>query len=338
MIAIDLFCGCGGTTDGLKKAGFNVVLAIDNCISAVNAYIMNHNTTKVICEDIRKISHSDIIDNIGNTTIHLLSGCPPCQGFSSIRRLNKKKNVKDDRNNLLNEYLRIINSLRPLTIMFENVPAVKNYSLFKQMIFSLKGMGYFLDYNVINMKDYGIPQRRKRLFVIGSLLGNINIANSFEAPMTVRNAISHLSGPSKSKDHIHRIIPKHTKRISKMISLIPKDGGSRKDLRRNYILDCHKKENVGFNDVYGRLKWDDFSTTITGGCLNPSKGRFLHPSYNRCISAREAALLQSFPENYKFPQDISKTELALMIGNALPPKFAFIQAEHIARHINALKL
>ena len=118
-----------------------------------------------------------------------------------------------------------------------------------------------------------------------------------------------------------------------MISLIPKNGGSRKDLPDKYLLACHKKKNIGFSDVYGRLSWDNVSSTITGGCLNPSKGRFLHPEENRCISAREAALLQTFPIDYQFPSDISKTDIALLIGNALPPEFTRIQARHIYQHI-----
>lgn len=91
---------------------------------------------------------------------------------------------------------------------------------------------------------------------------------------------------------------------------------------KKYVLNCHKKEGVGFNDIYGRLRWDDYSTTITGGCLNPSKGRFLHPEQDRVLTPREAALLQSFPADYKLPIDIPKQALALLIGNALPPKFS----------------
>jgi DNA (cytosine-5)-methyltransferase 1 len=115
--------------------------------------------------------------------------------------------------------------------------------------------------------------------------------------------------------------------------MTPKNGGSRKDLPKEFSLKCHEAENVGFNDVYGRLRWDDYSTTITGGCLNPSKGRFLHPEQDRNISAREAAMLQSFPEDYKFPLDIPKTNLALMIGNALPPKFSYYQSINIKNHL-----
>lgn len=108
-----------------------------------------------------------------------------------------------------------------------------------------------------------------------------------------------------------------------------------KTFHRKYTLDCHKDTAIGFNDVYGRLRWDTISTTITGGCLNPSKGRFLHPEQDRAITPREAALLQSFPEDYIFPVDVRKQSLALMIGNALPPAFSFTQSENIANHIAA---
>jgi len=128
-------------------------------------------------------------------------------------------------------------------------------------------------------------------------------------------------------------VSNHTPKIMEMIRITPHNGGSRKDLPQSYRLKCHQKENVGFNDVYGRLRWDDYSTTITGGCLNPSKGRFLHPEQDRVITPREAAMLQSFPENYKFPTDISKTALALLIGNALPPEFSFIQSSNIAQKL-----
>jgi DNA (cytosine-5)-methyltransferase 1 len=121
----------------------------------------------------------------------------------------------------------------------------------------------------------------------------------------------------------------------KRIKATPKDGGSRADIPE-FELDCHKDEKVGFRDVYGRLRWNDYSATITGGCLNPSKGRFLHPIRNRAITAREAALLQTFPQTYKFPKNISKTSIALLIGNALPPKFSYIQSANIMTHIKEM--
>jgi DNA (cytosine-5)-methyltransferase 1 len=116
--------------------------------------------------------------------------------------------------------------------------------------------------------------------------------------------------------------------IEKLIKAIPKDGGSRTDLGEEWQLECHKKSD-GFKDVYGRMAWDSLSPTITGGCVNPSKGRFLHPTENRAITLREAALLQTFPKNYRFPLSRGKFPAALLIGNALPPEF-------IRRHAEAL--
>ena len=145
--------------------------------------------------------------------------------------------------------------------------------------------------------------------------------------------IGSMESVEETQDPLHKIVAKHTEKIMEMIRRIPKNGGSRTDLPKRYILECHKRENVGFNDVYGRLKWDDYSSTITGGCLNPSKGRFLHPSEDRSISAREAALLQTFPKEYKFPEDATKTKISLMIGNALPPEFCRLQAKNILEHL-----
>ncbi len=160
----------------------------------------------------------------------------------------------------------------------------------------------------------------------------MDIAKPTGEKVTVRDVISHLESVSKTKDPIHKIVASHTPEVMKRIKATPKNGGSRMDVPE-FELDCHKGDKIGFKDVYGRLSWDDYSSTITGGCLNPSKGRFLHPRANRVISAREAALLQTFPETYKFPRGISKTSISLLIGNALPPKFSLIQSANILNHI-----
>jgi DNA (cytosine-5)-methyltransferase 1 len=331
--SIDLFAGCGGLTLGMEKAGFKTKIAVENNTSAVSAYKLNHKKTKVIQKDIREIDIAVIKKILNGKPLHLLAGCPPCQGFSSIRKLNRKKSAADKRNSLVMEYFRFVKELRPLTIMMENVPGLKDYFLFKNVVKELTKMGYNPKFEVVNVKDYGVPQSRKRLVMVGSLLGEIDIAPETNQKNTVRKAIGKLKPVSRSKDPIHKIHAVHEPRILEMIRLIPKNGGGRRDLPKEYILKCHEGENIGFNDVYGRLRWDDYSTTITGGCLNPSKGRFLHPVYNRSITAREAALLQTFPLSYKFPRNISKSDIALLIGNALPPKFSLIQSKNIKKHL-----
>lgn len=332
--SIDLFSGCGGQTEGLRQAGFITRVAVEIVSDAVLAFKLNHKETDVIAKDIRLIKAEEILEKLDGHPLHLLAGCPPCQGFSSIRRLNKKKNAKDDRNSLVLEYLRLVKELKPVTIMMENVPGLKKYKLFKAVVKELKILGYNPQVKIVNVKDYGVPQNRKRLIMVGSLVGKISIAKPTNQKVTVRDVIGDLELITESKDALHKILPNHTEQVMERIKLTPKNGGSRKDLPIEYKLKCHEGKNIGFNDVYGRLRWDDYSTTITGGCMNPSKGRFLHPEHDRCITAREAALLQSFPMEYKFPEDISKTALALLIGNALPPKFSFIQSMNIKKHLD----
>ena len=331
--AIDLFAGCGGLSEGLRQAGFRTIAACEIDPVAVATYRINHPDVHIFDDDIRRVDPLLIRNLLNGEPLHLLAGCPPCQGFSSLRRLNKKRSVRDGRNSLVGEYYRFIDELRPLTIMMENVPGLQNYFKFQNMLKKLKDIGYQFDTAVVNVANYGVPQRRKRLILVGSLLNEISIAPRINIKKTVAMCIGSMESVEETKDPLHKIVAKHTEKIMEMIRRIPKDGGSRTNLPKRYILECHKRENVGFNDVYGRLKWDDYSSTITGGCLNPSKGRFLHPSEDRSISAREAALLQTFPKEYKFPEDATKTQISLMIGNALPPEFCRLQAKNILEHL-----
>jgi len=334
LYSIDIFSGCGGLTEGMHKAGFNTKLAFEIDENASRAYLMNHPKTQVITKDIRSVSTEETLKFLDGKTIHLLAGCPPCQGFSAMRRLNRATPVEDERNSLIQDFVRFVIALRPYTIMMENVPALMEYDLFLKAVKRLRRIGYrWIDYKIVNVKDYGVPQNRKRLVLVGSRLGEIKVAPPIGKKQTVKKTISKLPLPQDSNDPLHKIFPVHTQKVMERILMTPKDGGGKKDLPKEFLLECHKKDNIGFNDVYGRLRWDDYSTTITGGCLNPSKGRFLHPEQDRCISAREAALLQSFPKNYKFPIDIPKCDLALLIGNALPPRFSYYQSKNIKAHL-----
>ncbi|HEX6982895.1 MAG TPA: DNA cytosine methyltransferase [Balneolaceae bacterium] len=330
----DLFAGCGGLSQGMHDAGFKTKVAIELKADAVKAYKLNHPNTEVIDRDIRKIKISEVKSKLNGQRIHLLAGCPPCQGFSSVRKLNRKASIRDNRNSLVKEYFKMVKGLKPYAIMMENVPGLADYYLFKRIRKKLDDLGYNTKVKIVNVKNYGVPQSRKRLVMVGSLLGDLNVAKGTGEKITVRQKIENLPTPEETEDPMQKIIAKHSERIMERIRLTPKNGGSWKDLPEEYFLDCHKKENVGFNDIYGRLRWDDHSTTITGGCLNPSKGRFLHPEQDRVITPREAALLQSFPEDYKFPTGIPKASLALLIGNALPPKFSYIQSKNIKEHLD----
>ncbi len=334
--AIDLFSGCGGLSLGMERAGFTVKAAVEIDRYAIEAYRLNHKGVHIIEKDIKDVSANEIEETLDGAPLHLLAGCPPCQGFSSVRRLNRTPAVHDDRNALIQEYFRLVKSLKPITIMMENVPGLKDYALFKDIVKWLEKIGYSVSVEVLNVKEFGVPQNRRRLIMLGSRIGKIDISKQANAgKVTVRDIIETLELPEDSNDPLHKIVPKHSEKIKKRIELTPKDGGSWNQLPDEYTLDCHKKDNVGFNDIYGRLRWDDCSSTITGGCLNPSKGRFLHPEQNRAITPREAALLQSFPEGYEFPTTIPKQALALLIGNALPPKFSQHHSKVIIDHLEA---
>jgi DNA (cytosine-5)-methyltransferase 1 len=268
--------------------------------------------------------------------LDLLAGCPPCQGFSSLRTRNGAVQNKDRRNSLVREMLRFAEAILPRAIMMENVPRLDGKKSFRDLTAGLRALGYEIRWDVKNMAAYGVPQRRKRLILVAGMKFEIDFAKEAKITKTVRAAIGDLMPVPCGRDRLHDIPESRTQAVEQRIKSIPKDGGSRADLPKSHQLRCHK-EFDGFNDIYGRMAWDDVSPTITSGCFNPSKGRFLHPRYNRAITLREAAVLQSFPRRYRFPADKGKQTLALMIGNALPPEFIRRQALTIARALKKQK-
>lgn len=331
FVAVDLFSGCGGLTHGLKRAGFEVVGAVDIDSSSVKTYKANHPEVEVWQRDVRKLKVSSIKRKLKlrKGALDLLAGCPPCQGFSTMRTLNGTRSVKDPRNDLLMEFLRFVEKLRPKAVMMENVPGLAADRRFKRFLKRMDALGYRGGHRILNAADYGVPQRRRRLIYVAGSQFPADFARPSKKKRTVRGAIGGLRPAGRSGDSVHDIPEKRSDRVLKLIKKIPKNGGSRTDLRDKDQLKCHKKCN-GFRDVYGRMAWDEPAPTITSGCFNPSKGRFLHPVRNRAITLREAALLQGFPKRYKFPIVHNKEVTALMIGNALPPEF-------IRRHASAIK-
>lgn len=324
--AIDLFAGCGGLSCGLEEAGFNVIASVEINGDAARAYRLNHKSTRVYEQDIRSVTGDQLKKDLGIQSLDLLAGCPPCQGFSSIRRRNKRMPRHDERNHLILEFLRLIEELNPRTVLLENVPSIERYYLMGEFKKRLRALGYEFDCGVLNACDYLVPQRRKRFVLLASRVGRPVLPLPQDIRVSVRDAIGMLESPASTEDPMHMLHSHHGDRILEMISRVPRDGGSRSDLPSEFTLKCHEKNNVGFSDVYGRMAWDDVAPTITGGCQSPSKGRFLHPIENRSISIREAMLLQTFPGDYFLPTDVPRAALALMIGNALPPRFGKMQA------------
>lgn len=329
--AIDLFSGCGGLTVGLKRAGFRVLGAVDIDPLSVQTYKANHCDVTLWEKDIREIDPQELLETLGlkKGRLDLLAGCPPCQGFSTMRTLNGSVRVNDPRNDLLLEFERFVIALSPRVVMLENVPGLADDKRFEIFRRNLKKLGYRGEYRILNAANYGVPQRRRRLIYLAGMGMNIPFADKIKRKKTVKEIIGGLPKAGQSGDPVHDMSENRTTKVLEIIRLIPKDGGSRRDLPDECQLECHKRCN-GFKDVYGRMAWKDVAPTITSGCFNPSKGRFLHPEENRAITMREAALLQGFPLRYKFPTN-SKSAIALMIGNALPPPFIHKHASEIRK-------
>jgi len=321
--AIDLFSGCGGLTRGLVDGGYRVLAAVEIDKKACETYRANHKNVELLSEDIRQVSAAKLMRCAGlkKGELDLLAGCPPCQGFSTLRARNGQTAAADPRNDLVDEFARLALALRPKMIMMENVPALAKYEKFLDFVERLSAGGYQVISKVLDVSDFGVPQRRKRLILSASRVGQPRLATESVTRTTVREAIGGLPPAGESGDLLHDIPTKYrSARVQAIIEAIPKNGGSRHSLPDPMKLKCHGKTS-GFNDVYGRMRWDDMSPTITSGCSNPSKGRFIHPDEDRPITLREAAILQSFPTNYRFVTSHGKESIALMIGNALPPKF-----------------
>lgn len=330
-LAVDLFCGAGGLTVGLRAAGFEVLGAVELAQLACTAYRANHPDVHLWESDVRNLTGPMILKQLGleRGELDLLAACPPCQGFSSMRTRNGQRWNKDPRNGLIDDVLRLIRSVRPKTVMLENVPALAKGRRFGAFRRGLAASGYLVRWDILNTVDFGVPQRRRRLVLLASRLGTPDFAMPTERRATVRSVIGHLPSPRASRDPLHNYPVTRSEKVREIIRRIPRDGGSRSALGDDQ-LKCHSKIE-GFRDVYGRMAWDKPSPTITGGCINPSKGRFVHPTAHRAITLREAALLQTFPAKYRFPvKEGGKYPVALLIGNALPPEF-------IRRHALALK-
>ena len=291
-------------------------------LRACSAYSLNHPAVHLWRNDIRDVSIAEIMRQTGLKfgQLDLLGGCPPCQGFSALRTYNGSRKIQDEQNDLIFSFQRLVTGLGPKHVMLENVPALLDDWRFEAFRQTLELMGYDVKAKILDVAEYAVPQRRRRLVMLASRVKKVDFAPASKKRKTVRDAIGCLPVAGDSGDALHDMPENRAEHVKKMIAAVPKDGGSRRSLPAHMQLECHK-ESDGFWDVYGRMAWDAPSPTITTGCFNPSKGRFLHPAADRAITMREAAMLQSFPRHYRFPIEYGKIRLATMIGNALPPEF-----------------
>lgn len=341
LTVIDLFCGVGGLSCGFVQEDFKILAGIDNDISCKYAFEKNNNS-KFIAKDIRNVTGVEINELFENN-IKILVGCAPCQPFSSYSFRYKEKD--QNKWGLLYEFIRIIKETKPAIVSMENVPQLLHFKkapVFDDFCQQLKKIGYFISYQVVYCPDYGIPQARKRLVLLASLFGEINLidrTHDCKNYITVRDTISNLpklqAGEADTKDALHKA------RVLKSINLkrikATKEGGTWADWPENLKLKCHlRSSGKTYKSVYGRMKWDQPAPTMTTHCTGFGNGRFGHPEQDRAITLREAALFQSFPINYCFfenEKSINTAKISRHIGNAVPPKLGSIIAKSIKLHL-----
>ncbi len=313
-----------------------MLAAVDNDRLAVETYRMNHPEVKLLETDIHDLTVTRLKRRLRlrRGALDLLAGCPPCQGFSTLRNLNGKRHVRDGSKDLIFQFMRFVRGLLPQAVMLENVPRLYKDRRLREVRRELEDLGYSVVCRVLDAAEYAVPQRRRRMILIALRWAEAEFAPRARCRRYVRDAIAGLS-KRKVRDLLHDTRQNRTERIQQLLRRIPRNGGSRRSLGAAQQLRCHKKCD-GFKDVYGRMAWGAFAPTLTSGCINPSKGRFIHPTCNRAITLREASLLQTFPKRYRFSLSRGKYAVARMIGNALPPEFIRRHATQIIESLRGL--
>ncbi len=344
---VDLFCGIGGLSYGLKCQGMKILAGYDLDRTCKYAYETNTGG-HFYYRDIKTISGDEIkrLYSKKKNVIRVLAGCAPCQPFSSYAFKNKDKDEK--KYDLLYEFGRLIEDVQPDIVTMENVTQIVNFKLkpvLQDFVDKLHSLDYKVDVRKVYCPDYGIPQTRKRLVLIASKFGNIELippTHNKDNYVTVRDVIGTLppieAGKGFCADALHRCRSLSVINLRRLQAT--PYGGSWRDWPVDLMLECHKKDSgKSFGSVYGRMVWDEPAPTMTTLCTGIGNGRFGHPEQNRAISAREAALFQTFPMTYKFfpnEQEVSLTKASRYIGNAVPPRLGEIIAESIQLHINSL--
>jgi DNA (cytosine-5)-methyltransferase 1 len=324
-LVLELFAGCGGLALGFKRAGFRTALCNEWDASACDSIRKNVTTRVAQCaiQEIDRFPSADVV-----------AGGPPCQGFSNLG----ERVPNDPRNQLWRHYVRAVLDARPKVFVLENVPPLLASQEYVELVGMLGREGYVIEGRVLNSADYGVPQTRKRAIVIGVLNGapsfptqthvdprRRNLLTAELKPwVTVRDAIGDLPlEPNEKNWHIGR---NPTEMSLRRYRCVP-PGGNRWDLPPDLTPECWKRKTKGGTDLFGRLWWDRPSVTIRCEFYKPEKGRYLHPVAHRPITHREAARLQSFPDDFDFQG--KRIDVGVQIGNAVPP----VLAEAIARHV-----
>jgi DNA (cytosine-5)-methyltransferase 1 len=348
---IDLFCGVGGLTHGLLDKGFNVSAGIDLDKSCEYAFVQNNKGAKFYPYDVSELSVEQLENLFPKDKKKILVGCAPCQPFSLYNK--KRKNISDIIENqddnkwkLLDAFADLIIATQPEVISMENVMSLRifdNGSVLQNFRDKLEKNDYKVSVFDVNVQDYGIPQRRKRLVLFGTKhktkIKLIDPTHSKGNYVTVKQALKGIpkleNGGTNPKDKLHhcRLLGDLNLRRIKAT----REGGFWREWSEDLQLACHKKEGgKSFRSVYGRMSWEDVAPTMTTYCIGLGNGRFGHPEEDRAISLREAAIFQDFPRNYDFIDpnvQFSASALARQIGNAVPVGLGRVIGESIKKHL-----
>lgn len=340
MIAVDFFCGAGGLTRGLLNAGIDVVLGVDIDEGCQETYELNNRPAHFLHADLNTLSVREVtnfVDGVDRDNL-LLAGCAPCQPFAQLNRATTRDNTA----RLLGQFSRFIEALEPGQVFIENVPGlvkVPGYSSYKRFCNLLERLGYSYCEGVLDAKRYGVPQTRRRFVLIAVKDTQATLPAPTHGPgrlpyLKVEEAIR--GYPPIAAGEIDPTIPNHrAARLSPLnltrLQHTPHDGGDRRQWPENLWLECHRGK-TGYEDVYGRMYWQQPAPTLTGRCHSISNGRYGHPEQDRAISLREAAKLQSFDDTYIF-YGTKLTHMARQIGNAVPVRLA----EAVGHHILSLR-
>ena len=337
---IDLFCGAGGLTYGFAREGLRVNAGIDLDPACCYPFSSNNDST-FIERDVSEVDVYEMMEYFSPNTIWVLAGCAPCQPFSTYSQRYDTKT--DHKWGLLYEFERIAEGVMPDIVTMENVPTIKRHKVFNDFVKALKGLGYKVWHDVVDCAAYGVPQSRKRMVLLASLHGTINLIEPIRNESkykTVRQAIGRLraigAGESDTKDKMHVASTLSAKNMVRIRASKP--GGTWRDWPRHLVADCHRVDSGRtYPSVYGRMEWDRPAPTITTQCYGFGNGRFGHPEQNRAISLREAAILQGFPKSYKLVpprEDVHFKLVGRLIGNAVPVHLGRAIAKSIVRHID----
>jgi DNA (cytosine-5)-methyltransferase 1 len=337
LACIDLFCGAGGLTHGLISEGVPVVAGIDVDPACRHPFETN-NGARFIEEDVSRTKPAVLKDLFGDADVRILAGCAPCQPFSTYAQ--RYDTVGSPRWALLYEFARLVKAVRPDLVTMENVPTVEKHAVYDDFVTALEKYGYRVWHGVVDCSDYGLPQRRRRMVLLASRIGPIElIERTHEQSQTVREAIGKLpripAGGTLPSDPLHTASKLSKLNLQRIRASRP--GGTWRDWPKRLIADCHRRDSGRtYPGVYGRMVWDEPAPTLTTQFYGFGNGRFGHPEQDRAISLREGAILQGFPEDYSFVPDgapIHFKSLGRMIGNAVPVTLGRIIGRSILRHL-----